>query len=193
MIPCIPLIQVPKASAILSCSVYSATLIPSLVSWLHSTTWIRSAKILNLGVERRMGGPLHTLALHLPSHLFLWPAFSASLYQKGPALFLTTTISPSPWGICVLLQLQRPTQPSTTSPGSCIPPTTLGAGPALAATTVVAAELRVVAQNRHPQANICLKQHPSSPRMSPPSCSKANQDTSAAKPQQPQQQPSAKA
>ena len=131
-------------------------------------------------------GPLHTFALCQPSRL-LHPAFSASPYQKGPARFLTTMISPSPWGdLCAAPAAATCIAQLLQAPASLL--ATLGADPALAATMVVAAVPRAVAQNRYPQANICLKQHSSSPRMSLPSCPKANWDTSAL--QRPQPQPS---
>lgn len=57
-----------------------------------------------------------------------------------------------------------------------------GGGLALAATMVMVTPPRVMAPNRPPQANICLKQHSRSPWMSPLSCPKTNQDTSAPKP-----------
>lgn len=51
-------------------------------------------------IELREGGEgtLHTPALCQSLYLLLCPAFSTSPHQKCRAVFLTTTISFSPWG-----------------------------------------------------------------------------------------------
>lgn len=128
-----------------------------------------------------------TLPAFAPSAVpsFFWH----SSPEMSTCLFDHNEVSPSPWrNLAAAPTAVTHTAQSSFSGLLAV----LGDGLAPAATMVMVTPLGATAPNRPPRANICLKQHSRSPWMSPLSCPKTSQDTSAPKLQRSQQQPSAK-